>query len=223
MSTKKTNDRQTDKSAKSDKLNQPMSRQTQIIIIAVLVAVLIVVLAMIVVGRRAKNNSNNPSPAITASSAASTTVTTTKDPDATAKFKKGPNGWEVNMTADSEGIVPYSGLHYVTLPDISSKPDLYYFDNGHYEADYCGPAYYSGDGSADWCVINGKADRNLNAAVQYRGFARLVQNGHFMDDYNGEVKVDEVTMQCKDGCIIGLSNSGVPDGTVFHYHFKMLD
>lgn len=222
MSTKKTNGNTTN-NKKLEKSAKPMSKEAQAIIIAVLVIVLVVAIAMTIAGRKAKDKMNQPTQATTVSTTGSMTEATTQDPDATAKFKKGPNGWEVNMTADEEGIVPYSDLHYVTLPDISKKPALYYFDNGHYVADYTGPAYYSGDGSSNWCVIKGKANPNLNAAVQYNGFARLVQNGHFMDDYNGEVQVDYVTMNCKNGCIIGLSNGGVPDGTVFHNHFKMLD
>lgn len=92
----------------------------------------------------------------------------------------------------------YDGLYYITIKDISSSPQLYYFTSGILNTKYKGMVQYM---DKLFYVRNGKVDYDYNGFCKYNGYTWYIRNGMIQNNYNGKAAVNGKTYYINQGSL----------------------
>ena len=172
-----------------------MSEKTKRIILYSLIGTLIIV-AVVLTGLYIQKNHQEEVIREQRSRALTHTVKTPstlpKISDGDASFNAPANSKHVFI--DEDGIYQmFTGVAQYTFPDLDSKPQLYYFQDGVLNQSYIGLAYSYVSGDPEnrmYYVRNGRVDRSFTGIVLDDGYHKYVQNGIFNPKKNGTVTVN---------------------------------
>ena len=183
-----------------------MSRKERIITITLISILIIVTIALIVVARRDRITTSDSvikkkSMVTTMSPAEKSRMEETQetgygDEGAIEEYYDNLYAGQKYVYRDNGEPRDFTAVRKYTFTDISSEPQLYYFEQGIWKQDYTGLAdsYHRWEsGSSEdkqYYVKNGIVDSNFTGFVLDNGFHKFVKNGVFDPHRNGTFTVD---------------------------------
>lgn len=186
------------------------------IILIVVIVLIIALVAVIIIGNHHKKTNNLTTTTVNSSTTQKTTQSVKSDDQYPI------SGDELNIP--DKGL--YTGVGKAVIKSISSKPQLYYFNNGKFDKTFTGLAdsleLKDGIPTHEYYVKNGVVQTNFTGVVSFMHYMRVIKNGVYQENYNGKVSMGGLEADCQNGAVLSIE-LGRDDGFIPPYKVTIMD